>query len=124
MPTPRNREFIRLQASVANRVPELIAARRRMIAEQGDADATERAYDMIDLLLNTRYEDTDEAMDDEQMGREIRIFIGAGHETTSNTLSWTLYLLSQHAEIEARLQAEVDHVLAGRTPTVDDIAQL
>ncbi|MCX6044282.1 MAG: cytochrome P450 [Chloroflexi bacterium] len=124
VPTPRNREFKRLQASVGHRVPELIATRKRLIAEQGDAENAGRPVDMIDLLLNTRYEDTGEAMDDEQMGREIRIFIGAGHETTSNTLSWTLYLLSQHPEVEAKLQAEVDQVLAQRTPTMEDISQL
>ncbi len=124
VPTPRNREFKCLQASVAHKVPEMIAARKRVIAEQGDADATGRPYDMIDLLLNTRYEDTGEAMDDEQMGREIRIFIGAGHETTSNTLSWTLYLLSQYPEVAAKVYAEVDNELAGRTPTMEDIQHL
>ena len=35
-------------------------------------------------------------------------FIGAGHETTANALSWSLYLLSQAPQIRRRVEAEVD----------------
>jgi cytochrome P450 len=48
----------------------------------------------------------------------------AGHETTANSLAWTWYLLSQTPEVEARLHHELDTVLAGRTPTLDDVAKL
>jgi cytochrome P450 len=48
----------------------------------------------------------------------------AGHETTANALTWTWYLLSQNQEAEAKLHQEIDEVLAGRLPTVDDIALL
>jgi len=45
----------------------------------------------------------------------------AGHETTANSLAWTWYLLSQAPEVEARLHAELDSVLAGRAPTLEDV---
>jgi len=48
----------------------------------------------------------------------------AGHETTSNALTWTWYLLSQHADVEAKLHAELDEVLGGRPPTVADVPRL
>jgi cytochrome P450 len=52
----------------------------------------------------------------------------AGHETTANALSWTWYLLAQHADVEARLHAELADVLgtgaAARAPTFDDLARL
>jgi cytochrome P450 len=48
----------------------------------------------------------------------------AGHETTSVTLSWTFYLLSQNPEAEARLHAELDQVLGGRAPALSDLPQL
>jgi len=124
VPTPRNLAYKRSQAAVVNQVPDMISARRRLIAEQGDAASSGRQYDMLDLLLDARYEDTGEPMDDQQLAREIRIMISAGHETTANTLTWTLYLLSQNPGVEAKLQAEVDTVLSGRTPTVDDLPQL
>jgi cytochrome P450 len=59
--------------------------------------ASKTAYnDLLDMLLNARYEDTGLAMDEEQLIDEILVLIIAGHETTANALSWTLYLLANH----------------------------
>jgi cytochrome P450 len=123
-PTQRNREFKRARQQALQIVPDLIATRRKLIAQTGAAEESGRPYDMIDLLLDARYEETGQPMDDEQMSREIRMFIGAGHETTANTLTWTLYLLSQHPAVEAKLHVEVDNVLQGRTPTIADMPRL
>ena len=48
----------------------------------------------------------------------------AGHETTANSLAWTWFLLSQAPDAEERLHAELDAVLGGRTPTLDDVPHL
>jgi cytochrome P450 len=48
----------------------------------------------------------------------------ASHETTALALSWTWYLLAQHPEVEAELEAELETVLSGRTPTVADLPRL
>jgi cytochrome P450 len=48
----------------------------------------------------------------------------AGHETTANSLAWTWYLLSQTPDVEARLHHELDTVLGGRLPALDDVAKL
>ncbi len=48
----------------------------------------------------------------------------AGHETTANALTWTWYLLSQSREAEAKLHDEIDHALAGRLPSMDDLPRL
>jgi cytochrome P450 len=53
----------------------------------------------------------------------VTIFM-AGHETTSQALSWTWYLLSQHPAAEARLYDELTTVLGGRAPRYDDLANL
>jgi cytochrome P450 len=55
---------------------------------------------------------------------EAVTLFAAGHETTSNAMSWTWYLLSQHPEIEMRLQNEVDTVLGERKATFQDLPQL
>jgi cytochrome P450 len=49
--------------------------------------------------------------------------IMAGHETTANALSWTLYLLSSHPEAEQALHAELAR-LDGRRPGFEDLAGL
>lgn len=124
VPTKRNKELINSGKAVAHIVPEMIAARHKLIAEQGTAQESGRQYDMLDLLMESRYEDSGQPMDDEQIAREIRMLIGAGHETTSNTLTWTLYLLSQNPDAETKLQAEVDSVLQGRIPSMEDLPKL
>lgn len=52
--------------------------------------------DLLDMLLDARYEDTGEAMNEEQVLDEILILFIAGHETTGNALTWTLHLLANH----------------------------
>jgi cytochrome P450 len=63
-------------------------------------------------------------MNDRQVRDEVMTLLLAGHETTSNALSWTWYLLSQHPDAESRLHAELEQVLGGRTPTVEDLPRL
>jgi cytochrome P450 len=48
----------------------------------------------------------------------------AGHETTSVTLTWAFYLLSQNPGAEAQLHGELDQVLTGRAPTLADLPNL
>jgi cytochrome P450 len=53
----------------------------------------------------------------------ITIFL-AGYETVANALTWTWYLLSQNSEPERQMHDEIDGVLNGRLPTVEDVPQL
>ena len=55
---------------------------------------------------------------------ELMALAAAGHETTTNTLAWTFYLLSEHPPILQRVLAELETVLAGRAACVDDLPQL
>ena len=56
------------------------------------------------MLLEARYEDNGEAMHEDQVIDEILIVLIAGHETTANALSWTLYLLGAHPEEREKLR--------------------
>lgn len=80
--------------------------------------------DLLSMLMQARDEESGGGMTDQQLRDEAMTIFLAGHETTANALTWTLYLLSQHPEIEARLQAEVDQALSGRLPTFEDLAAL
>jgi cytochrome P450 len=61
------------------------------------------------MLLKARYEDGT-AMSDEQLIDEVLILFTAGHETTANALSFTLFLLASHPEIQEQLYQEVANV--------------
>jgi len=115
LPTPMNRAFKRSRDAASHLIGEIIADRRR---EGGDHD------DFLQMLLDLRYEDTGEGMNDEQLVNESGAFFFAGHETTSNTLSWTWYLLAKHPGVEAKLHEELDQVLGGRVPGLADLEQL
>lgn len=62
--------------------------------------------DLLDMLLDARYEDNGEAMSDEQLIDEILILFAAGHETSANALSWVFYLLSQHPAAVEKIREE------------------
>jgi cytochrome P450 len=79
---------------------------------------------VIGRLLDARDADTGEPLDEEALRNEAAVLFMAGHETTANTLAWTWFLLSQAPDVEARLHAELDHVLDGRQPTTADLPQL
>jgi cytochrome P450 len=48
----------------------------------------------------------------------------AGHDTTSASLAWVWYALSQNPKIEERAIQEIDQALAGRPPTFEDLPRL
>lgn len=80
--------------------------------------------DLLSLLMNARDEETGETMDEKQLRDEVLITFFAGHETTAQLFSWSAYMLDQHPEVEGRLHAELEQVLGGRTPTLEDVAKL
>ena len=79
-----------------------------------------RAGDLLSMLLEAfpNAEDTPYLRD-----QVITIFL-AGYETIANALSWTWYLLSQNPQAEENFHAEVDAVLGGRLPAVEDLPRL
>ncbi|HRI27975.1 MAG TPA: cytochrome P450 [Chitinophagales bacterium] len=81
--------------------------------------------DLLDMLLNARYEDTGEGMTNQQLRDEAIILVVAGHETTANAMSWALYLLSQHPDVEQKVLKEANAVLGNHAAfTYDDLAKL
>ncbi len=90
-----------------------------------ERQASQQSHDdLLDLLMQARDADTGEGMSDQDLRNEVLDIFVAGHETTAHTLTWALYLLTQHQDVFARLHHELDSVLAGRTPTVNDLPEL
>src|SRR6266403_1130229 len=63
-------------------------------------------------------------MSDRQLRDETITLFLAGHETTANTLSWSWWLLAQNPSVEKKFHEELDGVLGGRIPTVEDLPKL
>ncbi|MBX3083478.1 MAG: cytochrome P450 [Anaerolineae bacterium] len=95
---------------------------QRFMAERGAQGNTDR-HDLLALLMETRDEDG-QPMSDEFVRNNILTLFFAGHETTANTLTWALYYLDKNPAVAAELHKEVDAVLGGRLPTLDDLPHL
>jgi cytochrome P450 len=63
-------------------------------------------------------------MDDRQLRDEVITLYLAGHETTASLLSWALYLLARHPQIQARVIAEVDARLSDEVPSLEQLKGL
>ena len=48
------------------------------------------------------------ALSDQELLAQSIIFIFAGYETTSSTLSFLLYILATHPDVQQKLQEEID----------------
>lgn len=83
-------------------------------------ESGERQNDLLDMLLDARYEDGS-AMEESQLVDEILILFVAGHETTSNALTFTLELLAKHPDIQEKVQEECAFAKANTTTLLDYI---
>jgi cytochrome P450 len=115
LPTPNRHRFNTAMATLDKLMYRFINERRVSGDDPGD---------LLSMLMNARDEETGEGMSDQQLRDEVLTIFLAGHETTSNALTWTFYALSQHPEVERRLRVELAEVLGGRTPTMADLPNL
>lgn len=115
--------FRRLGAKVKVIFAELDAAIAALIAERerlGEAGPK----DLLSRLIAARDAETGARLSPGEMRDEILTIFMAGHETTAAAMAWTWYLLAEHPQVEAKLHAELDAVLDGRTPTAEDLGKL
>uniref|UniRef100_UPI00404AF6BC cytochrome P450 n=1 Tax=Flavobacterium sp. TaxID=239 RepID=UPI00404AF6BC len=88
-------------------IDESRAILRRLVNQRKQSN--QRYDDLLDMLLDARYEDG-EAMEEAQLLDEILILFAAGHETTSNALTFTCELLARHPEAQIKILEEVRKV--------------
>ena len=99
-----------------------LIAQRQQASIQPPAPAA--PDDLLQMLLDVRYEDTGEPMSPDRLIDESLILLVAGHETSANALTWLTYLLARQPEQAREIQAESAAVLAGRAPAFDDLPRL
>jgi cytochrome P450 len=82
----------------------------RLIIKERKQTTNKKFSDLLDMLLNSTYEDTGLPMNEEQVIDELLILIFAGHETTANTLSWLLYLIANDSKTKAQIKEVCQHI--------------
>jgi cytochrome P450 len=115
LPLPSNFRFKRARRRLFETIDRFIREHR----ESGDRG------DLLSVLIRARDTEGDNGQMSQSLLRdESYTIFSAGHETTANALTFALYLLGRNPEAEAALHAELDRVLAGRAPTVEDVENL
>lgn len=117
LPTERNRNYLAARELVHRSIAALIAQRRA-------ADPSTWPDDLLSRLMQARDEETGQAMSASLLRDESITTFFAGHETTARTMTFAWYALGANPDAAARLHDELDRVLGGRPPTVDDLRQL
>src|SRR6266567_8358722 len=93
---------------------------RTMIAQKrSESEAT----DVLAALVHAHDEDGAKLTDEELISHAFTLYV-AGHVTTSNALTWAIFLLHQHPRILADLLAELDGKLHGDAPALESLHQL
>jgi len=116
LPIPGLMRFRRARKRLDEVVYRMIAEHRATGVDRGD---------LLSMLLRSRDEEQDHSgMSDEQIRDEVLTIFLAGYETVANALSWTWMLLGQNPDAEATLHDELDRVLGGRLPTLDELPEL
>jgi cytochrome P450 len=79
-------------------------------------------HDLLQILMDARYSDGQGMSDDLILSESMQLLV-AGHETSSNALSWLLYLLSSRPDCIERVRQEFDSVLGDRSLRYSDVAK-
>ncbi|MFI2617068.1 cytochrome P450 [Streptomyces sp. NPDC018584] len=115
LPLPANRRFNASRAAVRAIIGDAVTQLRTSGHDTGD---------MLSMLMRAEDEETGAPLTGHQICSEVLTLAVAGTETTASVLSWILYELARDPEVDQRLQAELDEVLADRPVTFEDIPKL
>ncbi|WP_173021468.1 cytochrome P450 [Lewinella sp. W8] len=111
----QERKHLALSQQVRDQLLEIINQRR----ESGTVKD-----DLLQMLIESRYEDDGSPMTDEQLIDEIIILFAAGYETSANALSWIFYLLTQHPEVLDKVRQEIETVKRKGPIDFDSVREL
>jgi cytochrome P450 len=100
---------------------EIETATRRLIEEKRAAGASD--HSLLSMLIRTRDQDGSSLSEDELIGH-ISLLLWGSRDASVYAATWTLFLLSQHPEIQAAVFDELDHRLTGDLPTVEQLDEL
>ena len=114
LPLPSQRHLRRAEDYLHTLIYRLIDERRATGGTTGD---------VLAMLVNAQSEDGS-PLSPRQIHDEALTLLLAGHETTALALSWTWYVLAQHPDVDAAMQAELQTVLGERLPTAEDLQHL
>ncbi len=119
LPLPAMQRIRKGSAELDALIYAMIAERRAKPADRGDL--LSMLIEAVDPEASGKESAT---MSDKQLHDECLTVLLAGHETTANALSFALWLLARHPEIQEAVSSEARAVLGDRVPAAEDYARL
>lgn len=111
----RKKQFKKDMSVLNDVVLKAIAKRRK---------DTQKYPDLLQMMMDATYEDSNEQMNDQQLMDEMITMFSAGHETSANGLAWIIHLLAKHPAIVAKMRAEITKICGDKLPGFQDLRQL
>ncbi|KAK3594423.1 hypothetical protein CHS0354_037448 [Potamilus streckersoni] len=109
--TKRGREFSKYCKFLHDFADDVINIRKKTLEKEGVS--SKKYLDFVDVLLTSKPK-TGEGLSSVEMRDQVNNLLSAGHDSTSSAISWILYSIAEHQEVQKKVRAEVDSVLAGR----------
>lgn len=102
-------------ARVATSIRALRSEVQKIVAAKKQSSDKKNQKDIIAVIMRSG------DFSDEYLCDQLLTFFAAGHDTTASALTWTLYLLSLHPEIQDRLREECKKLVGDRTTMDADL---
>eukprot|EP00960_Hanusia_phi_P050521 760271-Hanusia_phi.AAC.1 len=93
---------------------------KKIVRERMSQEGKRR--DLLGLLIDaTDNQDPERKLSEDELIFNVQTFMVAGHETTGNALSWAIYLMASHKDVQAKLRAELSCKVQGRCPALHEL---
>ncbi|XP_076087488.1 cytochrome P450 4F6-like isoform X1 [Mytilus galloprovincialis] len=115
--TKTGKEFRKACDYVHTVAEEIIEKRRKTLEVEGlpnkDTGKRTRYLDFLDILITAK-DENGEGLTPLEIRNEVDTFLFEGHDTTTSSMCWTLYSISQHPKWQTKIQEEIDHLLKAK----------
>ncbi|XP_067130138.1 cytochrome P450 4C1-like [Centruroides vittatus] len=113
--TSKGREFKSNKEIIRKFTKEIISENIRLREnEQNTIEINGNPKSLLDILLDAR-DKNPKQLTIESICEEIEFFLGAAYETTALTVTWSLYILSQHEDFQRKVKQELDTIFENDT---------
>ncbi|KAI7737127.1 hypothetical protein M8C21_013247, partial [Ambrosia artemisiifolia] len=124
LPTKRNKRMKEIDREVKASIRNII--NKRIIAIKNGERSTE---DLLGILLDSNYKaiklgNKNSGLSIDEIIEECKLFYFAGKETTGNLLVWTMVVLAQHTDWQAKARDEVSLIFGDKKPDIDGLNRL
>ena len=101
------------------------ATLRRLAAEVLQACRDDPTHDapLVRAMIAATDPETGRPLTDDEIRNELIVFMSAGHDTTATTLTYALWALGRHPDMQSKVRAETDAV-GDEELTPDDVPRL